>query len=556
MSWSQDLLPTLTSCLDRHLIIPLLRFQEETAPTRAEKRDAQLALLHTLVRTSMIDYALEVWQEIEQDQPLSEDEQRGLEGRAALAERRESIVLALKTLHIEVRPLLQAVSKVAKEAQISKSDEAGIVDDKAPPRVSLDLSPTSTSDTAKIDGETEASNLEELPQLDASVLDKVRQIRDVFSEDLFDALYEYARFQFDCGNYAESRELLRLYRALVPDLDWERDLGLHWGMLASEILENRWEPALQEIENLRAFITSLSGSSSPVLNPLQQLQQRTWLLHWGLFVFFQSTTTLNYFIDLVFSLHSSSGAGTDRNVSGSIGNIASERYFTAIETNAAHLYRYVVAALAICNKRQKRNLFAEVVRSIDLDGAKLSKDPVVGFVESLWGNLDLGTAEDMLRECESALRQDYFLRDSVDAFQESGLQLIFEMYCRTHDCIDLHGFADRLNMDRARAERWVASLVRSARLDAKIDDRRNQVLMSYQPLGIYEYVIDTTRSLTYRTSSLGYALDRDTHPSGGTGRLRGHGRTGRGHGGSGSGTGAAPMGGSSRSGQREARRVE
>lgn len=54
-----------------------------------------------------------------------------------------------------------------------------------------------------------------------------------------------------------------------------------WGKLASEILTQNWENALEDLNRLKEFIESNMTTS-----PLQALQQRTWLIHWSLFVFF------------------------------------------------------------------------------------------------------------------------------------------------------------------------------------------------------------------------------------------------------------------------------
>lgn len=54
-----------------------------------------------------------------------------------------------------------------------------------------------------------------------------------------------------------------------------------WGKLASEILTQNWEHALEDLNRLKEYIESNLTTS-----PLQALQQRTWLIHWSLFVFF------------------------------------------------------------------------------------------------------------------------------------------------------------------------------------------------------------------------------------------------------------------------------
>ena len=54
-----------------------------------------------------------------------------------------------------------------------------------------------------------------------------------------------------------------------------------WGKLACEILTQNWEAALDELKRLQMFIDESTFGSS-----LQSLQQKTWLIHWSLFVFF------------------------------------------------------------------------------------------------------------------------------------------------------------------------------------------------------------------------------------------------------------------------------
>lgn len=53
-----------------------------------------------------------------------------------------------------------------------------------------------------------------------------------------DALYHYAKFQFECGNYSAAAEFLYHYRTLSTDN--ERNMSALWGKLAAEILLQNW----------------------------------------------------------------------------------------------------------------------------------------------------------------------------------------------------------------------------------------------------------------------------------------------------------------------------
>ena len=86
---------------------------------------------------------------------------------------------------------------------------------------------------------------------------------------------------------------LPLSRTLATNSD--RSLSALWGKLASEILMEQWEVATDDLMKLREIIDS--DSFAPIL---QQLQQRTWLMHWSLYIFFNHDNGRNQIIDLFF----------------------------------------------------------------------------------------------------------------------------------------------------------------------------------------------------------------------------------------------------------------
>lgn len=69
-----------------------------------------------------------------------------------------------------------------------------------------------------------------------------------------EALYQYAKFQFECGNYSGAADYLYQYRALCTNN--ERSLSALWGKLAAEILMQNWDIALEELNRLKEIIDS------------------------------------------------------------------------------------------------------------------------------------------------------------------------------------------------------------------------------------------------------------------------------------------------------------
>ncbi len=103
------------------------------------------------------------------------------------------------------------------------------------------------------------------------------------------------QFQFDCGNYSLSAELLQAYKLLCTSS--ERNLSVLWGKLAADTLMQSYDTASEDIQRLKEALDNQSFG----VPPLMQLQQRTWLMHWSLHVFWNHENGKNALIDLFMS---------------------------------------------------------------------------------------------------------------------------------------------------------------------------------------------------------------------------------------------------------------
>ena len=71
---------------------------------------------------------------------------------------------------------------------------------------------------------------------------------------------------------------------------------------------------------------------------------------------------------------------------------------------------------------------------------------------------------------------------------------------------DFEMLANKLNMDQESAEKWIANLIRNARLNAKIDSQQGTVVMGSQHPGVFEQIVEKTKNLTARTYNLANAV--------------------------------------------------
>lgn len=177
------------------------------------------------------------------------------------------------------------------------------------------------------------------------------------TQETIDTYYKFAKFNFDCGDYQQGRDMLENYISLHAsppkqrkDGDGDDDdndeygnqsnnqannsedektgnsnmyyltsidttlLNVLWGKLSCEILVEDWEEASIALIAVKTAIESLASSHK--LTPLEALHQRTWLLHWSLFVFWNDA----------------SGKGLESMV----GLFTSEKYLQAVTTHAPH----------------------------------------------------------------------------------------------------------------------------------------------------------------------------------------------------------------------------
>jgi translation initiation factor 3 subunit E len=433
---STDLVPHLANYLDTHLMFPLLQFLEhradgEDAPKGIVylKKDVQRACVQLLESTNMVDYAIEVLADIDGKEPDEAEEH----APPQMIEKRNAVLDELDAQEERLKPLEELFQ--------------------------------------------DAETIAELQQTGNFTAEHFERSFGIAPETL-DAYFKFAKFQYECGEYGKAYEMLSNYLTLTQS-GTSTAMGFNavWGKFACQILLKNWDNALVEMNNVKAAIEERASA------PLEQLQQRSWLLHWSLFVFFNHKAGLDNIIDLFFQ----------------------EKYLQAIQTNCPWLLRYLTAAFIINKKR--RNVLKDLVRVIQQEEYTYA-DPITQFIECLYVHFDFERAQQKLRECEVALQSDYFLAHQSERVMEDGRRFIFETYSRIHQKIDIPTLADKLGMELEGAERWIVDLIRGALLDAKIDSAESLVVMANAFPSVYQQVIDKTADLSDRSAMLVSNLDK------------------------------------------------
>ena len=200
----------------------------------------------------------------------------------------------------------------------------------------------------------------------------------------------------------------------------------------------------QALEDLTTLRDEVEKSGARESSPLVMLEQRTWLLHWAVFVCFGDPNNapatragLQNFLDIALS----------------------EKYISTIQHNCPHLLRYVTVAAIFTPKRRKNNL-RDVCATLNVCEGDYS-DAFTRFVTSVLVDFDFDEAQKQLEASLGLLPDDPFLGALAGDFGETARLLVFETYCRLHSKIDIGSLAQKLGMSSDDAEVWIVNLIRN-----------------------------------------------------------------------------------------------
>lgn len=418
-----DLSIKVATYLDRHLVFPLLEFLSQLGIY--DLYDINKYRLDLLKDSKMIDYKREVMEAVYPDREIPPE----VEGR-------EQVILELSKFSAQLETFIRMFADEEVKEHVQKSrDSKHLVD---------------------------------------MLVSKFG-----FKMETIDILYKFAKFNYEAGNYPQTAEYLYLHKVLAPMND-KYYLSSMWGKLSSEILMQNWGLAIEEMNRVKEFIDNQGFSSDA-----QALTQRCWLIHWGLFVFFNAPKGFELLIDMF---------------------LYQPNYLNTIQTLCPHILRYLATAVVI-SRQTRPTALKDLVKVIQQESYSY-RDPITEFIECLYVNFDFDGAQHKLKACESVLANDFFTTSCPDDFIESARLMTFETFCRIHQVISINMLAQKLNMETAEAERWIVDLIRQAHLDAKIDSAQGHVIMGQQAVSPYQQLIDKTKHISFRAQALSETIQK------------------------------------------------
>lgn len=234
-------------------------------------------------------------------------------------------------------------------------------------------------------------------------------------------MYNFGQLQYSIGNYSVAADYLYHFRILSTNAVLV--LSSQWGKLACDLLVGNWDNALEELQGIKEAIdgSGSGGGSGGSAIALSQLQSRTWLLHWSLFVYFQHPEGRTHLLELFLST----------------------AYLNTIQTSCPWILRYLASAAILSRKtlsssttRSLRGSLQTIVKILQTEAYQYS-DPITKFLTELYGDFDFDGAQKWLSEAEQVLDNDFFLSEFKDDFLENARFIVSEAYIRIHQKIDI-----------------------------------------------------------------------------------------------------------------------
>ena len=246
--------------------------------------------------------------------------------------------------------------------------------------------------------------------------------------DALEKYYRYGKFKFECGLYEDADTMLSNFLSVVQPTS-SSTVGAYWGLLACRILLARWESSLESLSKVKESIDIRNVA------PLDQLRQRAWLLHWGLFVHINQRDGVDALVDF----------------------FSEKVYLQTLENLCPWLLRYYTAFVILSANRRRTHL-KDLLNEIQ-SMSYLYSDPITEFLESLYNQFDFDEAQQKLKECQDLVKSDFFLQIYAEKFMHEARVMICEMYCTINRRVDLVMLAEKLQLTEEEAEKWMVDMV-------------------------------------------------------------------------------------------------
>ncbi|KAH3664169.1 hypothetical protein OGAPHI_004883 [Ogataea philodendri] len=278
-------------------------------------------------------------------------------------------------------------------------------------------------------------------------------------------LYKFGKFQYNRGDYVVASDLLNNFRLLSVNQDL--NLSATWGKISSEIITESWSDALEELNKLREIIDNRHFKGTT----LDQLNKRTWLIHFSLFIFFNSENGLESLVDLFFS----------------------SSYLSTIQASCPWILRYLIVAVISSKPQLRQKRLRDLIRAVQIEDYEY-QDPFTNLIQILYVNYELDRLPAVMKQVKVVSDVDFFISHLNTAELYKNAQgLVLETVGKLYKVVSTEQLKEFINDE---------SLELTSTKE-NFDVQGDKVLISSAESGsVYQQVYEKTKAFNFKTNQL------------------------------------------------------
>ncbi|VWU48465.1 eukaryotic translation initiation factor 3 subunit E, putative [Hepatocystis sp. ex Piliocolobus tephrosceles] len=343
-----------------------------------------------------------------------------------------------------------------------------------------------------------------------------------FSDNIDDQVLKLSRYYYQKKDYQKSKSYLLIYILNISEIiinisDSPKIKTCYWGIISNIInsyfinlnneeymftinMDNKLvvkDEILNEVNVCIETIITLSQLlNKDKASKNEIMLQRSWLIHWALILIFHFFLYLIH-VKNIYTKHSILSTFQEW--------FMDEKNITVLTIICPHIIRYYcVYAIFYRNRKEHFDL---ILNTLNILKYKYS-DSFTMLLISIFIEYDFNMAQKCIANIGTICSKDVFLYKLKPYIEEQCRFIIFETYCRIHTSINIDMIADKVNLSKEDAEKWIVNLIRNAKLDAKIDSEKNCIQISTTMPNLYQKIIDKTQNLTMRSNFIVQMLNK------------------------------------------------
>jgi len=261
---------------------------------------------------------------------------------------------------------------------------------------------------------------------------------------------QYCKKLFNNNSYDKAKNILKAFYEFNKEINKNHSKNIYSLYLIfliniitkqdSNIIEKNFIKILNELDNLKIiFDEELKKSNFDSVEKInidfkQILLYRGYIIHWSLFLL--ENNNIQLFLTTLFN----------------------DNYYTMIENVFTYIFKYIIV-FSIISKSKK--FIKKINESFDNYENYFEKnDKFFNLFKEMFIEFDTKKSILSLNECKNIMKNDYFLYNYINLFENKCKEILIENYIIIHEKINLSNFNELFENDINKTKEYIKNLIK------------------------------------------------------------------------------------------------